>query len=358
MKIIQRLIEKRDELRNGDPEVCKWAKEQEIYYAFSEEDYLLIVRKKEVCLTQDGNAISSFLWDGTPRENLPEEKQERTVLYFIGKKNVSGTGFWREVPLPCGFSITEILCQDNVFTIQSDSEHADLVGTFLAMLEALTLAESLYYSERGLDEETILRCCYEYLAEDHQKYMKKAAQEKRYLSGRNNRKAKKENFYLDENGEYVCNFRAELWGRKTDVYAACPKKAEQMDKMLDRLSERLNFHIKWIDQQKKQIYKAILDDDMVPLACDWMENSEVVGEDGKTYYELEDGSLLAAPITEDLFVDSLYIGGINVCCEEDEILFDMFLVTEPDFFAGHSIEVFITATPEPAYSIKVNGLAG
>lgn len=32
--------------------------------------------------------------------------------------------------------------------------------------------------------------------------------------------------------------------------------------------------------------------------------------------------------------------------------------TEPDFFACHSIEVFITAMPEPAYSIKVNGVAG
>ena len=59
-----------------------------------------------------------------------------------------------------------------------------------------------------------------------------------------------------------------------------------------------------------------------------MENSELVGEDGKTYYELEDGSLLAAPITEDLFVDSLRIGGIHACCEEDEILLDMFLGTE------------------------------
>ena len=354
MEIMEQLLEKRDELRNGDSEICKWAKEQKIYYAFSEEDYLLVARKKEVCLNQDGNMISSALWDGTPRENLPEEKQERTVLYSIGKKNVSGTGFQREVPLPYGFSITEILCQDNVFTIRSDSEHADLVGTFPAMLEALTLAESLYYSGKGLDEDTLLRCCYEYLPEDHQRYMKKAEQEKRYLSGRNKRKAKKENFYLDENGKYVCNFTAELWGRRTEVYAACPKKSEQMD----RLSERLNSHIKWIDQQKKQIQKAILEDDMVSLACDWMENSELVGEDGKTYYELEDGSLLAAPITEDTFVDSLYIEGINACCEEDEILFDMFLGTEPDFFACHSIEVFITATPEPAYSIKVNGLAG
>lgn len=45
-----------------------------------------------------------------------------------------------------------------------------------------------------------------------------------------------------------------------------------------------------------------------------MENSELVGEDGKTH--------------------------------------------GTGFFACHSIEVFITATLEPAYSIKVNGLAG
>lgn len=359
MDIMKRLLEKRDELRNGNPEICKWAKEQKIYYAFDEESYILIAYKKEVCLTQDGNMVWPVLRDGTPRENLSEKKQERTVLHLIGKKKAESASVSKlEVPLPYGFSITEIVCQNHVFTIRSDSEQGDLVGTFMAMQEALTLAESLYCSGMGLDEATLLRCCYEYLAEDHQRYMKKAEQEKLFLSGRKEQKAKKENFYLDKNGDYVCNFTAKLWGRRTDVYAVCSEKSEQMDKMLDRLSKRLNSHIKWIDQQKKQIQKAIVDDDMVSLACEWMEEDEVVGEDGEALYELEDSSRLAAPITEDIFLDSLYIGGINAYCEEKEISFDMFLGTEPDFFADHSIEVFITATPEPAYSIKVNGLAG
>ena len=43
---------------------------------------------------------------------------------------------------------------------------------------------------------------------------------------------------------------------------------------------------------------------------------------------------------------------------ENKITFELFLDTEPDFFACHSIEVFITAAPERTYRIKVNGLAG
>lgn len=359
METVKQLLENREKLRNRNPEICRWAKEQNLYYAFSEEDYLLAARQKEVCLTQDGNAVWPFLRDGTPRENLSEEKQQRMVLYFLGQKTaLSGTGVQTEVPLLLGFSTTEITCQDHIFTIHSDSGQGDLTGTFPVMSEALTLAESLYYSEKGVSEETILKCCYEYLAEDHQNYMKKAEQEKLFLSARNHRTAKKEDFYQNENGDYICNFTAKLWGKNADVYAICSEKSGQMDKILGRTAKLLNSHIKWINQQKNQIQKAVLDRDMVSLACEWMAEYELEDENGKTCYELEDGSLLPAPVTEEMFLHSLHIGGINAYCEESEITFDLFLDTEPDFFACHSIEVFITATPEPSYRIKVNGLTG
>ena len=145
MEIMKQLLEKREELQSGNPDICKWAKEQGLSYAFSEEGYLLAACRKEVCLTQDGNAIWPFLRDGTPRENLSEKKQERMVLIFTGPK----TAFQTEVPLPCGFSVKEIICQDHVFTIRSDSGQGDLAGTFPVMREALTLAESLYCSEKG-----------------------------------------------------------------------------------------------------------------------------------------------------------------------------------------------------------------
>lgn len=354
MEIMKQLLEKREKLQNGNPDIRKWAKERGLSYAFSEEGYLLAACRKEVCLTQDGNAVWPFLRDGTPRENLSEKKQERMVLIFTGPK----TAFQTEVPLPCGFSVKEIICQDHVFTIRSDSGQGDLAGTFPVMREALTLAESLYCSEKGVSEETLLKCCYEYLTEDHQNYLKKAEQEKLFLSGRNNRTAKADNFYRNENGDYVCNFTAELWGDRAEIYAVCSEKSGQTNKMRSKLSKHLNSHIQWIHEQKKQIQKAVLDEDMVSLACEWMEEYERTGENGKSCYELEDGSLLPAPVTEELFLSSLHIGGIHAYCEENKITFELFLDTEPDFFACHSIEVFITAAPERTYRIKVNGLAG
>lgn len=260
--------------------------------------------------------------------------------------------------MPCSFMVKEITCKDQIFTIWPEAGQEPVTGTFSVMSEALTLAEYLYYSNTGADEDTLRRCCYEYLVEDHQNYLKKAEQEKRFLSGRNNQMVKKENFYQNENGDYECNFTASLWGGKADVGVWGPGKQEDMDKILTDLSKQLNTHMKWIDQQKEQIQKAILDDDMVSAACDWMEGFELEGEDGKIYYEMEDGSLLPAPVTEEMFLNSLYIEGIHAYCRADEISFDLFIGTEPDFFACHSIEVFITATPEYTYKIKAHGLAG
>ena len=63
-------------------------------------------------------------------------------------------------------------------------------------------------------------------------------------------------------------------------------------------------------------------------------------------------------------MESLYLEGMDACYYDkkdkspDEILFDMFFGTNPDFFACHSIEVFLTAYSDGRYQIKVNGLAG
>lgn len=69
-------------------------------------------------------------------------------------------------------------------------------------------------------------------------------------------------------------------------------------------------------------------------------------------------------IQQEDFLNSLYIGGMDARCDDndpEEMLFDIFINTAPDLFAYHSIEVFVKVTAEEEgwnYEISVNGLAG
>lgn len=358
MEIREALFEKREALLKDEQEEVQWAKEQGIFYAFNREGRMLTVRKKSLFQTKAGKVIWPEDSDGVRRENLSEDRQERIVLNFIGSGAPSGAGFKAEVPMPSGFTVKEITCQDDIFTIWPEAGQEPVSGTYNVMREALTLVESMYSSADGVGEDVIDRCFYDFLAEDHQNYLKKVELEKRTSAARGSRSAKKENFYRDEKGNYVCEYTTRLWGGKADISATCEGKVQCMDKKLGSLSKQLNQHIKWIDKNKESIQKAILEDDMVELACQWMEGCELVEADGKICYELADGRRLPAPVTEEAFLNSLYVEGVDVNCSEEEFLFDIFIGTEPDFFACHSIEVFITVTPDNGYKINVNGLAG
>ena len=153
----------------------------------------------------------------------------------------------------------------------------------------------------------------------------------------------------------------------TTLYANFQKNPKNEKWTLQAFITQLNTHILWIEDHEKEIQRELLDADMVELARDWMQGWEVLGEDGKTYYEVDDGEMFPYPITEDIFLKCLYIQSITIDGDTPEISsIHFFLGTEPDFFAYHSIELFIdaeTTIQEPdqidiKYSIHVGGLAG
>ena len=203
MEVLEELFEKREALLKGEQEEVRWAKEKGIFYAFNGEERMLAVRKKSLFQTKAGKAIWPEDSDGVRREELSEDRQERTVLNFIGLGKPSGAGFKAEVPMPYGFMVKEITCQNDIFTIWPEAGKEPVSGTYNVMREALMLVESMYYSADGVGGDVIDKCFYEYLAEDHQNYLKRAGLEKRTSAARGSRTAKKENFYPDESGSYI-----------------------------------------------------------------------------------------------------------------------------------------------------------
>lgn len=173
-----------------------------------------------------------------------------------------------------------------------------------------------------------------------------------------------EDFVLNDSGHYEYEYIDTIWGNKARIYALYKGDPADIKKALAVYAGQLNTHIKWIQDHKEVFYNAIIEDDMVELARDWLEGCDLVQKDGQTYYELEGGEQLLCPLTQEDFLNSLYIGGMDARCDDndpEEMLFDIFINTAPDLFAYHSIEVFVKVTAEEEgwnYEISVNGLAG
>lgn len=352
-----------------------------------EDGNMIVVGEGWAYLSETGMMMSEYLADGSPREENCGEKQKIEMLYLIPHDlkpeehdrilAVEHGAF----PLPPNYHVKQIVGADNVFFILPEEGNSMIAGSYVVIEQQLSSAAHSYYT-RGLAVNVLERYYFEFLVESHQLYLKeqqfkqemKRKQFQRELKERKKHKSDltknnitTENFHQDKNGQYFCEREIKLWGVTTTLYANFQKNPKNEKWTLQAFITQLNTHILWVEDHEKEIQKELLDADMAELARDWMQGWEVLGEDGKTYYEVEDGEMFPYPITEDVFLKCLYIQSITIDGDTPEISsIHFFLGTEPDFFAYHSIELFIdaeTTIQEPdqidiKYSIHVGGLAG
>lgn len=371
MDTMRELIKQKKLLQAGDRDTEAWAEELGLAYAFDQKGNLLASGREEAYLTEDGKLTSKIYFNGSIKEGLSGERQVIPVLYFIpsdldvqkydGNKNLQKKG----IPLPFGYQVKNILCQNDIFCILSQTGQSEIRGSFNTMHATVGMLETLYFN-RGAADYIISQCYFYYLIEDHRKYLEEQEKQsrKKVLSDGKRHTADPNDFLLSRSGDYECEYLEHLWGRDVEIYASYEGAHDDADQALADYAARLNMHMKWIEENRDMIQNMLLEDGMLELACDWMEGRELTEEGGQTWYVMDDGQLFPCPVTRQAFLDGLYIEGINASCDDDvskEVLFDLLLGTTPDFFAYHSIEVFITATPGENgwdYEVSVNGLAG
>lgn len=143
-----------------------------------------------------------------------------------------------------------------------------------------------------------------------------------------------------------------IWGEETGLLVDCD--GITFEEMLPLINNLLQF----LENNKPTVVKALIDKGMLQLAEYWVENGEETEDstDEHPSYVLYDGSTVTFPITEENFSNSLHLSGMNIDYYEDkaDISADIFIDCEPDYFAGHSIEIFMDSKG----NIEVNGLAG
>lgn len=146
--------------------------------------------------------------------------------------------------------------------------------------------------------------------------------------------------------------KAAIWGESVDIGVDCD--GSSLEAMLPRINALVGF----LDENKDKVVKALVEDGFLETAEDWASSAEEAEEstEERECYIMEDGTKVYFPITEEDFAASLHFNGITVYYdpEKDDISADVFLDCKPDYFAYHSIELFVDGSGD----ITVNGLAG
>lgn len=157
-----------------------------------------------------------------------------------------------------------------------------------------------------------------------------------------------EDFRNEERYSYGSGF---VWGEETTILVDRGKRSlEEMLPLINKLVESLN--------NKDAFVKALIDDGMLELAEEWVESSgEAEGRtDGRKGYLVDDETVVYLPISEKEFAESLEFDTIDISYDEkaDDISAHIFINCDPDYFADHSIEIYMDSKG----NIDVFGLAG
>ena len=159
-----------------------------------------------------------------------------------------------------------------------------------------------------------------------------------------------EDFRNEERYSYGSGF---VWGEEATILVDRGKRSlEAMLPLINKLVEFLNHH-------KDAFVKALIDDGMLELAEEWVSSCEDEAEDStkeRRGYMVDDETAVYLPISEADFAASLEFDTIDISYDEEaeDISAHIFINCDPDYFADHSIEVYIDSKG----NIDVFGLAG
>ena len=159
-----------------------------------------------------------------------------------------------------------------------------------------------------------------------------------------------EDFRNEERYSYGSGF---VWGEEATILVDRGKRSlEEMLPLINKLVEFLNHH-------KAAFVKALIDDGMLALAEEWVSSCEDEAEDStkeRRGYMVDDETAVYLPISEKDFAASLEFDTIDISYDEEaeDISAHIFINCDPDYFADHSIEIYMDSKG----NVDVVGLAG
>ena len=99
-------------------------------------------------------------------------------------------------------------------------------------------------------------------------------------------KIEKANFKVSDVFSYEGT--VQLWDKNTSIALDFPKDKPE-DEYFDILAEKITEQIKWIEENREKIEKALIDYGCISLAEDWASSAEKADDEEQECYIMEDG---------------------------------------------------------------------
>ncbi|MDO5050729.1 MAG: hypothetical protein Q4D68_03230 [Moraxella equi] len=152
--------------------------------------------------------------------------------------------------------------------------------------------------------------------------------------------------FNDETGEIIAT--AQIWEKEVEIslneddFDDLPNQ-QQVNKIIK--------HLEWLnDNQKSVIDFALENEGFVENFNDWVENE--INKKGKA--KLYDGTILNKPVSYNEVYQSILLSSVYIVFFDDEIMLSVDLITEPDYFGGHTFTVEINDD----FSMEFGGVNG
>ncbi len=147
--------------------------------------------------------------------------------------------------------------------------------------------------------------------------------------------------------------RADVWGDEAKLYIILDSDTPRGRHTVEKIYPLIDRIVQKLDIRRHKIEDALLDDGWLETAEDWASHCRVSRNDANCYI-MDSGDKVYLPLTDDDFCSSLYIESVCIYFDEELDVNDVaiFIVCQPDYFAGRAIAVLLDSDG----GIQVKGL--
>lgn len=107
--------------------------------------------------------------------------------------------------------------------------------------------------------------------------------------------------------------------------------------VLDGKLEEIKEKLKWLEENRENLEKKLLESGIISLAEKWVKSGIPVNDEARECYLVDDIEKVYLPISNEEFIKNLYPESINIIFDEDKISMEVYFYCYPDYFAGHCI---------------------
>lgn len=137
---------------------------------------------------------------------------------------------------------------------------------------------------------------------------------------------------------YICKKEADLFINFPNING----KSEDNEKYLKNSLGFIDNEINWIENNKNKIEDVLLKNSIIELAENIVSSAYLLECVDEECYMLDDGFKIYLPISDNDFLDSLYIESVSIDFNENfSTSIELILLCKPDYFRGQYMVIVI-----------------